>query len=39
MNEVFRYCDYVNDDVAKTGDNSSLHITVIKSMKVLHDQC
>jgi len=38
MNEVFRHGDYVNVDVAKTGDDSSLHITVIKAMKVIHEQ-
>jgi len=38
MSEVFRHDDYVNVDVAKTGDNSSLHSTVIKALKVLREQ-
>ena len=36
--DVFRHGDYVYDSVAKTGDNSLLHSTVIKSLKVLHEQ-
>jgi len=35
MNEVFQHDDYVNVNVAKTGDNSSLHLTVIKALEVL----
>ena len=38
MSEVFRHDNYVNVDVAKTGDNSSLHSAVIKAPKVLHEQ-
>ena len=37
MIDVFGHDDYVNVDVAKTGDNSSLHLTVIKAMKLLHE--
>jgi len=33
MSEVFRNGDYVNVDVKKTGDNSSLHSPVIKARK------
>jgi len=32
MSEVLRHDDYVNVDGAKTGDNSSLHLTVIKAL-------
>ena len=38
MSEVFRHGEHVNVDVAKTGDNSSLHSPVIKALKVLHEQ-
>ena len=38
MVDVFGHDDYVNVDVTKTGDNSSLHLTVIKAMKLLHEQ-
>ena len=38
MIDVFGHDNYVNVDVAKTGDNSSLHLTVIKAMKLLHEQ-
>jgi len=38
MSEVFLHDDYVNVDVAITGDNSSLHLTVIKVLKVLHNK-
>ena len=38
MSEVFLHDDYVNVDVAIKGDNSLLHLTVIKALKVLHEQ-
>jgi len=36
MSEVFRHDDYVNVDVAKTGDKSVAAFNVIKALKVLH---
>jgi len=39
ISEVFRHGDYIDVDVAKTGDNMSLHSPVIKALNVLHEQC